>query len=422
MNKLVSIVIPCYNAAKTLSRTINSILLQDYKNLEIILVNDGSVDDTLKIATRFANADPRFKIFSQPNSGVSVARNNGLKKATGDYLLFLDADDNYITPYAISKMVKGIEENDADMFVFNFIHPCFEQYLETGVYDLTDKDQFLIFYQDFFALGMPWNKIAKRSCYTEDFVVGVKFTEDEIFNDYNIHNVKKVAVTTEVYHNYYCAPYNPNAEASAVNSLYSADRFWENKSTIWHMGMKTNKYRYYSHEKWHKDLAEDLKYIRSFDFFFWDFFLMAKNNIKEEYIVQTCKGIFEEELFQQSLKSKEKFGVKLKKYTDEDIETFVNLAYYAFKDIKAYHINMSMYKVFLGLFANYFYEINGELNTIDILAKTFKELIANSSKEAMYVNRLLKIKEFEHKTNNCKILMFDSKMRHKMLLNLEEEN
>lgn len=420
MKDLISIIIPCYNAGKTMTRTINSILLQDYKNLEIILVDDGSVDNTLEIATRFANADPRFKIITQENSGVSVARNNGLRNATGDYVVFLDADDNYTTPYAISKMLKNLKDNNADMFVFNFIHPCFEMYHENAVYDLTDKDQFISFYQDFFALGMPWNKIAKRECYTEDFVVGVKFTEDEIFNDYNIHNVKRVAVTNEVYHNYYCAPYNPKATASAVNSIYSADRFWENKSTIWHMGMKTDKYRCYAIETWHKDWAADLRYIRSFDFFFWDFFLMAKNNVKEEHIAETCKGIFKEPLFLASIKDKERYGLKLKNYTEEDIEEFVNLAYYAFKDIKAYHKSASMYKVFLGLFGTYFYTRVSDEDYVDILAKTMKELKANSTKEAVYVNRLLQVKSLNDATNNCKIVLFENKKSADKLIEEEE--
>ena len=419
MNDLISIVIPCYNAGKTLARTLNSVLLQDYKNLEIIMINDGSTDNTAEVACRFVERDNRFKLINQENAGVGAARNNGIRHATGRYLMFLDADDNYTTPYAISKMEKGIRESGADMFVFNFIHPCFEQYLDSGVFDMTDPEQFLAFYQDFFALGMPWNKIYKRECITEDFVEGVKFTEDEIFNDYNLHNMKKVALTSEVLHNYYCAPYNPKAKASAVNSLYSADKFWEKKCTIWHMGMLTNKYRYYAIDKWYADKKEDLFYIRSFDFFFWDFFLMAKNCVKEEYIAETLKGIFKEQLFLDTLKSKEKYGLKLKNYTDEDIEAFTNNAYYAFRDIKTYNKNMSMYKVFLGLFGKYFYDIVEDKNTVEILSRTCKDLVANSTKEAIYVNKLLQNRILESSANNCKILVIN-KQRKKVAKKVED--
>ncbi len=410
MKDIISIIIPCYNAAKTLSRTLNSIREQDYKDLEIIIVNDGSTDNTLDIAEKYSTIDSRIRVITQDNGGVSVARNNGLKNATGKYVVFIDADDNYTTPYALSKMMTRLKETGADMCVCNFTHPCFEQYLGEGVYDLTDRKQFLTFFQDFFAHGMPWNKLAKRECYTEDFAVGIKFNEDELFNLDNLHNVKKVAILDEVLHNYYCAPYNPSAEASAVNSIYSADKFWEKKCTIWHMGMKNYEYRVRSISKFHPELKEDMQYVRCFDFFFWDFFLMAKNRVPEECIAYTCKGIFEEKLFIDTLKDKERYGLKLRQFTESDIDAFVKLAYYAFRDIKSYNKKLSMYKVFLGLFAKFFYELTDHVDDIDILAKCYLDLQQNTSAEAMYVNNLLDIKSLESAEKSCRIILFDNNM------------
>lgn len=408
--RLISLIIPCYNVAKTLPRTLNSVREQSYKNLEIIIVNDGSKDNTLEVATKYATIDPRIRLITQDNSGVSVARNNGLRNANGEYIMFLDADDNYTTPYAISNMMKKLQETGADMCVCNFIHPCFEEYLESGVYDLTDRSQLLTYFQDFFVYGMPWNKIAKRECYTEDFAVGIHFNEDELFNLDNLHNIKKVAVINEVYHNYYCAPYNPNEKASAVNSIYSADKFWEKKSTIWHMGMKNHEYRVHSIEKFYPALKTEMQYVRSFDFFFWDFFLMAKNRVPEECIAYTCKGIFAEKLFLDTITDKARYGLKLKDYTDSDIETFVRLAYYAFRDIKSYNKKLSMYKVFLGLFGKIFYDLTERVNDLDILAKTYLSLKDNSSAEAIYVNSLFEIEEIENDQNNCRIILFDNNM------------
>ena len=122
---LISLIIPCFNAAKTLPRTLNSVREQDYKNLEIIIVNDGSKDNTLEVATKYATIDPRIRLITQENSGVSVARNNGLRNATGEYIMFLDADDNYTTPYAISNMMKRLQETGADMSVCS----CYDLYL-----------------------------------------------------------------------------------------------------------------------------------------------------------------------------------------------------------------------------------------------------------------------------------------------------
>ena len=410
VNDLVSLIIPCYNAAKTLPRTLNSVREQDYKNLEIIIVNDGSKDNTLEVATKYATIDSRIRLITQENSGVSVARNNGLRNANGDYIMFLDADDNYTTPFAISKMIKKLKDTNADMCVCNFTHPCFEEYLGSGIYDLTNKEGLLTYFQDFFVYGMPWNKIAKKECYTEDFAVGIHFNEDELFNLDNLHNLKKVVVINEVLHNYYCAPYNPNEKASAVNSIYSADKFWENKSTIWHMGMKNHEYRVKSIEKFFPELKTEMQYVRSFDFFFWDFFLMAKNRVPEDCIAYTCKGIFEEKLFLNTIKDKERFGLILKNYTKEDIEMFVRLAYYAFRDIKSYNKKLSMYKVFLGLFGKIFYNLSDKVNDIDILVKSILSLNNNSTAEAIYVNSLFEIEEIENNQNNCRIILFDNNM------------
>lgn len=92
-NQLVSIVIPAYNAARYLSETIVSVINQTYTNWELIVVNDGSKDETLSIAKSFANKDPRIHIIDKSNSGVSDSRNTGIKVAKGDVLFFLDADD-----------------------------------------------------------------------------------------------------------------------------------------------------------------------------------------------------------------------------------------------------------------------------------------------------------------------------------------
>lgn len=410
MENLISIIIPCYNAGKTLSRTLNSIREQDYKNLEICIVNDGSKDNTLEVANKYANIDNRIKVLTQENSGVSVARNNGLHNTHGEYVVFIDADDNYTTPYTLSKMLNKLIETGADMCVCNFTHPCFEQYLPSGIYDLTDDEQFFTFFEDFFAYGMPWNKITKRECLTEDFVKGVTFNEDELFNLDNLHNIKKVALIDQVYHNYYCAPYNPNVAASAVNSLYSADKFWEKKCTIWHMGMKNHQYRVNSIKHFFPNKIEEMQYVRSFDFFFWDFFLMAKNRVPEEFIAQTCIGIFEEQLFKDTIKDKQRYGLKLKNFTDDDIKSFVKLAYYAFRDIKSYNKKLSMYKVFLGLFGVFFYDLTNNVSTNDILSKTYLSLKDNSSAEAIYVNALLEIKNYESLENNCRIILFDNNM------------
>ena len=405
MKDLISIIIPCYNAGKTISRTLNSVREQDYKNLEIIVVNDGSRDNLLEVLSVFEKIDSRIKVITQQNSGVSVARNNGLNYARGNYIVYLDADDNYTTPYALSSMMKRLKETGADMVVCKFTHPCFEQYIQEGVYDLTNKKDFLTYVQDFFASSMPWNRITKRECITEEYIEGVKFTEDEIFNFYNLKNLKKVAVMDEVFHNYYCAPYNPNAtEVSAVNQQ------GVNGVTMWKSAMNTYKYRMYAIENFYPDMKQDLQFIRSFDFFFCDFFLQCKNRLKEDLIIENCKKNLNEKLLQSSLKDKERFGLKLKTYSEKDIEAFVKLAYYAFRDIKSYNKKLSIYKVCYSIFGKLFYELTENVNTTDILAESYMKFLDKSSAESIYVNSLLEMSNIELKENLCRIILFDNNM------------
>lgn len=117
-NKLVSLIIPVYNAEDTLSKCLDSILNQTYKEIEILLINDGSIDKSLKIMQDYAKKDTRIKLINKKNSGVSSTRNKGIKEAKGDYLMFIDSDD-YIRNNTISTLVKEIEKNNVDIIRFN---------------------------------------------------------------------------------------------------------------------------------------------------------------------------------------------------------------------------------------------------------------------------------------------------------------
>lgn len=93
MNKLITVIVPIYNVKKYLSNCVESLIGQTYNNLEIILVNDGSTDNSGKIIDKYAQKDKRIKVIHKQNGGVSSARNEGLKIATGDYITFVDSDD-----------------------------------------------------------------------------------------------------------------------------------------------------------------------------------------------------------------------------------------------------------------------------------------------------------------------------------------
>lgn len=111
MSQLVSIVIPVFNTDKYLKRCVNSILNQSYKNLEIILVDDGSSDDSGEICDKFQLKDKRIKIIHKKNEGVSAARNDGISNATGKYITFIDSDD-YVGVDYIKNIYNKMEDNN----------------------------------------------------------------------------------------------------------------------------------------------------------------------------------------------------------------------------------------------------------------------------------------------------------------------
>ncbi|MBT8342141.1 MAG: glycosyltransferase [Desulfatitalea sp.] len=116
---LISIIIPVYNAEKYLERCIESAIHQIYKQIEIILVNDGSTDSSEQICNKYAGIDQRVKVITQENSGPSAARNNGMKNAIGQFLFFIDADD-YIEHDAISLLAQCYRRTKADMIIGDF--------------------------------------------------------------------------------------------------------------------------------------------------------------------------------------------------------------------------------------------------------------------------------------------------------------
>lgn len=117
---MISIIVPIYNAERYLRQCLDSVIDQDYRDLELLLIDDGSVDSSLEICREYAEKDNRVTVVQKQNSGVSDTRNVGLDHATGDYVLFVDADD-YLVDGALGKISASLEENgSSDLLVWGF--------------------------------------------------------------------------------------------------------------------------------------------------------------------------------------------------------------------------------------------------------------------------------------------------------------
>ena len=119
MKEKISVIVPVYNVEKYLKKSIDSIINQTYKNLEIILVDDGSIDDSGKICDEYEKKDARIKVIHQENQGLSKARNNGIEQATGEYIGFVDSDD-YIEKKMYEILYEYIIKYDADISICKY--------------------------------------------------------------------------------------------------------------------------------------------------------------------------------------------------------------------------------------------------------------------------------------------------------------
>lgn len=111
MSKLVSIITPCYNSEKYIEETIHSVINQSYQNWELLITDDGSTDDSIKIIKRLANKDGRIKLFVKDNKGPAFARNNSIKEAKGSFMAFLDSDDIWY-PNFLDISIKFCKESE----------------------------------------------------------------------------------------------------------------------------------------------------------------------------------------------------------------------------------------------------------------------------------------------------------------------
>lgn len=211
---LVSIILPVYNAQNHLARCVGSICAQTYRNIEIIILNDGSKDQSLPVCEEFRQKDSRILLVDKANSGVSDTRNLGLKLASGKYVEFVDSDD-YLDPDFTERLVAAAEENEADFVIapYKMVIPAGaskpEQVLdkiqdELGVMSVArppevreygflpagiyDKDTFALRLMDkpaSYFYSVLWNKLYRRDILTGNdiqFVSEMRWAEDLVFN------------------------------------------------------------------------------------------------------------------------------------------------------------------------------------------------------------------------------------------------
>ena len=209
LDGLISVIIPIYNVEKYLDRCINSVIAQNYKNLEILLINDGSTDSCDTICKKWESKDKRIKYYTKSNGGLSDARNYGLDRMHGSYVMFIDSDD-YIDNNCISELYKEIVENNVDVSVTNPIlyfenKNIFRKYVnKENFYGFLDKEEAInaVLYSDI-CLTSAWGKLFKSNLFKS-----LRFLKGRICEDldivYKIFNLTNGIVLLPTEHYFYC--------------------------------------------------------------------------------------------------------------------------------------------------------------------------------------------------------------------------
>lgn len=190
MNKLVSIVIPMFNAKQNLKECIDSVLLQDYEPLEVIFINDGSTDSTVEICEEYCLDYSYMSLYSQDNQGPGAARNKGIDLAKGEYICFLDADDYFDGEDVISKLVICAETNQADIVCGSFRKLTEEGISDVNYHHLDEvevQDSVEFRFRGFFLyghLGFNWGKLYRKQFINNNqlFIPTYPYIEDKAFN------------------------------------------------------------------------------------------------------------------------------------------------------------------------------------------------------------------------------------------------
>ena len=218
MNQTISVIVPVYNVAAYLPQCLDSILSQDYGDLEVILIDDGSRDASGRICDQYAAQDSRVRVIHQKNGGGAAAKNAGLRIASGAYLSFVDSDD-YLEPGAYGFLMKVLLEEEADAVQGSF-REVYRNHVEEQRISgetLEGYDYLLRFPKDF-SCALLWNKLYRRELFDGVFFEEGHKIDDEYFTYQGFLKPRRVVRMDRIVYNY------RKRASSVMSSPESAER------------------------------------------------------------------------------------------------------------------------------------------------------------------------------------------------------
>lgn len=232
---LVSIIVPVYNAERTIERCLVSIRNQTYKNLEILIINDGSQDHTMRVIEKYRMLDERFTVIDKVRTGVSSCRNLGIVKAQGTYIQFVDSDD-WIAPDMIERYVGIMELYGCDMLISDYYRVVKRKIYKNGdikTEGILTQEQFATQMMDApanFYYGVMWNKFYRADIIRTQFILcpeEMNWCEDFYFNLEYLKYTENVYVHKQAYY------YYVKTKGSLVNSHITIRKTVDTKKDLY---------------------------------------------------------------------------------------------------------------------------------------------------------------------------------------------
>ena len=247
---LISIIIPIYNVEKYIKKCVDSLIKQKYKNIEILLIDDGSQDNSSKICDEYEKMDSRIKVYHKQNGGLSDARNFGIKKSNGKYISLVDGDD-FVSENYISNLYMLLTENKADMslinrYIFNEDTDSMEKFEFYNNYPETEVLTAEEYLEQILKVRLPheaWAKLYRKEIFKKElYNEEIKVFEDlefiiRVLDNKNI----KIAVNTNMFDYYYCS-----RDTSIMNEKYN--ELWDKELEYYLYLLSTDKYDKYKIE------------------------------------------------------------------------------------------------------------------------------------------------------------------------------
>lgn len=276
---LISIIVPVYNLEKYIAQCLESVLKQTFKEFEIIVIDDGSIDNSSQVIKKYQKKDKRVKYFYQENKGLSKARNTGLEKSAGEYIIFLDGDDFWLKIDFLDKIKKLINQSSPECIIFKSIKfyeklNIYEKNKNKFDYSLLDKksikEVFNILNVNKQPIACAWNKCIKKDVLIKNnikFIEGI--TAEDI--DWNIKlflNLEKIAGLNDIVHSY------RQQRKGAITTQFNEKRIRD---------------VFYNIKSWANKQGDLNKEINSFLAFHYTALLLQISNIKNKELLYEIK-------------------------------------------------------------------------------------------------------------------------------------